>query len=583
MSEMPHPPRPQRNYVKIGLFALGVGMMLFAGIAALVLIVTPIAFRNLSEADQARVVRRIPIMRVFMPTPEGGADTVLPTVVVTSDAALALLNTAAPPTAIAIQPTQVPPTAIPASATFTDVPPTELPTSTAIPPSATTAPTDTPAPTETSIPSETPLPPTTAAAIVPTDAPATAAQIAQVATTLPPPTAVPSATETPAPKVITATPLPPLPTNTDIPPTATPLPPTETPLPTSTPLPSATFTPAPPTLVATPTDIPAPPAFSLIGKVAWEPQLWNNCGPANLLQVMRYLKWRDNQANIASFLKPNANDKNVSPEELVNYVNSKTTLRALTRSAGSLGLLKALISQGFGVIIETGYIDPEEVDKGWLGHYMTLIGYDDNSQLITWMDTLHDVQTDSYATQYEYWRHFNRVYVIVYDPAREAELMSLLGPNADPAYNALQSLDLAKAEASMNPSDPYAWFNMGTSFAVLKRYQEAATAYDQAFSLGVLPYRHTWYQFGFYEAYYQTGQYQRVLDLADYNIEKTKGDEEEPFYWRGMVFAATGRSQEAVAEFQAALKFNKYFMKAGEAMAAVRNGTFQAPILTPRG
>lgn len=298
---------------------------------------------------------------------------------------------------------------------------------------------------------------------------------------------------------------------------------------------------------------------------------------------MRYMKWRDTQVNVASFLKPSANDKNVSPWELVNYVNTKTTLRALTRNAGSLGLLKALISQGFGVIIETGYIDPEEVDKGWLGHYMTLIGYDDNSQLLTWMDTLHDVQTDSYSAQYEYWRHFNRVYVVVYDPAREAELMGILGANVDETYNAMQSLDLAKAEASANPSDPYAWFNMGTSFALLKQYKDAAIAYDQAFSLGVLPYRHTWYQFGFYEAYYYTGQYQRVLDLADYNIEKTKGDEEEPFYWKGMVYAATGRSNDAIAQFQAALQYNKHFTRAGEAMAAVRGGTFQAPDLTAQG
>jgi hypothetical protein len=564
--------------MKIGLFALGIGMMLIAGVAALVLIVTPIAFRNLSEADQARIVRRIPIMRVFMPTPMAGADTVLPTVVVTEDAALALLNsTEVPPTAVAIQPTPAPTeTAVPATNT-------DVPTSTSIPPSATTVPSETPAPTSTPIPSDTWVPPT-AIAVLPTEAPATLAQIAEAATTLPPPSATPTVTESPVP-VITATPLPPLPTNTDVPLTATPFPPSETPFPTetNTPFPTETATPAPPTLVATPTDIPVPVSFSLIGKVAWEPQLWNNCGPANLIQVMRYMKWRDTQANVAAFLKPSANDKNVSPDEIVNYVNSKTTLKALTRTAGSLGLLKALISQGFGVIIETGYVDPEEVDKGWLGHYMTLIGYDDNSQLLTWMDTLHDVQTDTYAAQYEYWRHFNRVYVVVYDPVREAELMALLGSNVDLTYNAMQSLDLAKAEASLDPNDPYAWFNMGTSFTMLGRYQEAVLAYDKAFSLGVLPYRHTWYQFGFYEAYYQTGQYQRVLDLADYNIEKTKGDEEEPFYWKGMVYAATGRSNDAIAQFQAALAYNRYLTKAGEAMAAVRNGTFQAPSLSPRG
>jgi Peptidase_C39 like family len=618
---MQPPPRPlskpirsSQRRLKFGLLAFGLGMTLFAGIAAFVMIVTPLVFRGLSEQDQQRVVRRLPFMRVFMPTSEVPGNAVLPTVAVTAGDALALLGTVPPPTVplptvppplatdsllTTVPPTVPPPTVPPPTVPPPTVPP---PSATLIVPSATASASVTLTFTVTALPATsthtaTALPPTIAppteapptqaiaTPALPTDAPAPT-QVALLSTDTPP-TIAASATVTASATIspVTATPLPALPTNTAVPPSATSIPPTatlfptETPLPTNTLIPTATFTftPAPPTLIATPTDAVLPVSFSLVGKVVWEPQLWNNCGPANLVQTMRYMRWRDTQATVAGFLKPNQNDKNVNPSELVAYVNSRTKLRAVARVAGSFGLLKLLITQGYGVIIETGYIDPEEVDKGWIGHYMSIIGYDDAAQTITWMDSLYDVQSDGYAAQQEYWRHFNRVYIVLYPPEREAELAALLGANMDETYNAQQSLDLAKAEASFNPSDAYAWFNLGTSFAMLKRYGEAARAYDQAFSLGVLPYRHTWYQFGFYEAYYHTGQYQRVLDLAAFNLDKMKNHEETPFYWRGMVYAAVGRSAEAITEFQEALAFNKNFAPAALALQQVRDGSFQAP------
>jgi tetratricopeptide (TPR) repeat protein len=608
--------RARPNYLKWGLLLAGVGMILATVLATAALIITPLVFRNLSAGDQQRVVRRLPFLRVFLPTSVPSV-VIIPTIVVTAEDALALLATettteTTTATATAIPPTStLAPTPTPTLIPTTLQPPTQPPTATPMP---TDAPTDTPTSVPTDVPAltDTPLPtpiptemptrllltasPTTPPATLPppttqmppTEVPTqTLAVVARTSlptntprpTDIPPsPTALPTwtptvaATATPLP-VITATPFL---TFTPVPPSATPFP-TLTPLPTDTPLPTPTFTDVPPTLIATPAELPVEPTFSLVGRMRWEPQLWNNCGPANLLQVLRFLEWRDNQANVASFIKPTQDDKNTSPSELVHYVNTRTTLRALYRHAGSLGLLKRLVSQQFGVIVETGYLDPEEPDEGWIGHYKTLLGYDDGAQLITWLDTLKDVQTGTYAAVEDYWRHFNRVYIVVYPPEREAELMAILGPNADESYNARQSLDLALAEARANPTDAYAWFNLGSSFVMLKRYQEAALAYDKAFSLGTLPYRHTWYQFGFYEAYYQTRRFDLLVALADYNIERTKGHEETPFYWRGMAYAATGRTSEAIAEFQAALAFNKLFRPAAEALGQVQAGSFVPP------
>jgi tetratricopeptide (TPR) repeat protein len=562
---MQHPPSALRrppNYIKWGLLGAGIGMILLAVATMLALLLTPVVFRNLSAADQQRVVRRLPFLQSLLPT-EAPVTAVLPTIVVAGDP-LALLATDTDEPSPVISAASATFTATSVSPSSTPIPPTVTPSVTAslIPPTTqaplAVAAVNTALPSDTPPPSATPVPPTATPSPLPSDT-ATASVTAST-----------TATNT-APAVITATPFP---TLTPIPPSSTPFP-TLTPPPTETPLPTAIAALA--TGIPTPSNFVAPPAFSLIGKMRWEPQLWNNCGPANLVQVLRFMNWRDNQANVASLIKPTQNDKNVSPFELVNYVNTRTTLRAIQRSAGSLALLKHLVSQQFGVIVETGYIDPEEPDEGWIGHYKTLLAYDDSTQLVTWLDTLKDVQSETYPALEEYWRHFNRVYIVVFPPEREAELMAILGPNADENYNARQTLDLALAEARANPNDAYAWFNIGTSLVMLKQYPDAALAYDKAFSLATLPYRHTWYQFGFYEAYYHTRRFDLVIALADYNIERTKGHEETPFYWRGMALAATGRTAEAITAFEASLAFNWLFTPADDALKQVRAGTFAPP------
>lgn len=569
LQQSPSALRRPPNYLKWGLLGAGIGMILLAMATMLALLVMPAVFRNLNAADQQRVARRLPFLRALLPT-EAPVTVAIPTIVVAGDPLALLATDTDEPTTALLSTSTIP---VSDTATFTALPPSSTPIPPTVTPSATASPVspttqapalvaavDTALPTNTRQPSSTPVPPTS------TQAPTETVTVSATVTV----TASATATNT-APAVITATPFPSL---TPIPASSTPFP-TLTPPPTETPLPTAIAALA--TGIPTPSNFIAPPAFSLVGKMRWEPQLWNNCGPANLLQVLRFLSWRDNQANVASKIKPTQNDKNTSPFELVNYVNTHTTLKAIQRSSGSLALLKHLLSSQFGVIVETGYIDPEEPDEGWIGHYKTLLAYDDSTQLVTWLDTLKDVQSETYPALEEYWRHFNRVYIVVFPPEREAELMAILGPNADENYNARQTLDLAFAEARANPNDAYAWFNIGSSLVALKQYPDAALAYDKAFSLATLPYRHTWYQFGFYEAYYHTRRFDLVIALADYNIERTKGHEETPFYWRGMALAAQGRTAEAITAFQAALDFNWLFTSATEAMQQVRAGTFVPP------
>jgi len=338
--------------------------------------------------------------------------------------------------------------------------------------------------------------------------------------------------------------------------------------------PTATFPPP-----ATVTAIP-PPDFFHTSAIKFVPQGWNNCGPANLTQVLNASGIKVTQDELVAALKPNSEGRNVSPWQLVRYVIQSTPLKALSRVGGDLTLVKRLVSSKFYVIMETGYIVAGE---GPAGHYLTVLGYSDADQIVYGGDTNLGFgpdgqgQHESYGDLDSRWRQFNRTYVVVYPPERAKELAGLLGGDADPTVNAQNALQTAQAEARAMPDNPFTWFNIGSSLTMLSRYQEAAIAFDQSRNTGTqLPWRMLWYQFTPYEAYYNSGRYDDVLALVQVTLGTTPYVEETT-YWRGMVEAATGQTDVAIKDFDAVLKFNPGFTTAADAEARLRNGTFQSP------
>ncbi len=333
-----------------------------------------------------------------------------------------------------------------------------------------------------------------------------------------------------------------------------------------------------PTLAPTAIQVVAPVAFHNDGYV-WVPQGWNNCGPANVTQVLKSFSWQGTQDQAAAYLKPNREDKNVSPWQIVKYVNDNTGIKALQRVGGDLTTIKRLVSQKFGVILETGY---DVAGEGWMGHYLTVIGYDDNQSLLYGLDTYLGDGKDNlgYHEQYEdidrRWQMFNRLYMVFYPKEREGELAALLGSDADLNYNWQHALNVAKLDASSRPNNPYAWFNIGSSYVLLRQYKEAATAFDQAQSVGGLPFRMLWYQFTPYEAYYNTGNYSQVLALVQASLATTTYVE-ETYYWKAMAEAAQGQIPLAEADFQRVLKFNPNFVLATDRLTDIQNGKFAPP------
>ncbi len=358
-------------------------------------------------------------------------------------------------------------------------------------------------------------------------------------------------------------------------------------LPASTPTTAPTATPA---MAATPapvgaqsvtSNLAARPSYALLTGFVHEQQTWNNCGPATVTIALSYYGWRRDQTFAADVLKPNSEDKNVSPGEMVAFVNSETGVNALTRIGGDLEMVKQFIANGFPVIVERGYA-PEGYD--WIGHYQTIVGYDDAQRVFYIYDSFlgsgehGEGITESYDAVDSWWRHFGRTFIVIYEPAREGLVAQILGGRVDLVSAAENALAVAQAEARANPADPHAWFNIGTAFTLLGRYtmnagddaaarqyySSAAAAYDEAWAHRV-PWRMTWYQFGPFEAYFYAGRYDDVLTLVDINLANTDYVE-ETYYWQGRVFEARGETQQAVNAYRIVLRRNPNFAPAQEGL-----------------
>lgn len=318
-----------------------------------------------------------------------------------------------------------------------------------------------------------------------------------------------------------------------------------TPLPSETPTETPTVTPTP-----TAPSIPIPSQARLNG-FRHTFQTWNNCGPATLSMALSYYEIYRSQHEIAAITKPHPEDRNVTPQEMVAYVEEHTDVSAIDRTNGSLPLVRRLLANGFPVIIELGINPPGEYRwMGWYGHYLLLVAYDDEREVFwvydSWFGTSEapgenatiDGREASYQELDAQWRAFNRHYITFFRPEERKRVETILGPQLDDQIMWQQALTRVQAELNQEADDPFLWFNLGTVYNALGDYEKAAAAFDQARSIG-LPWRMLWYQFGPYEAYYQVGRYEEVILLANATLEN-RPYFEESFYYKGLAQAALG-------------------------------------------
>jgi len=292
--------------------------------------------------------------------------------------------------------------------------------------------------------------------------------------------------------------------------------------------------------------------------------------------ALTYWGWDGNRDVVGRYVKPNDDDKNIMPYEMEDFVETQTSgLEALVRFGGDIALLKRLVAAGYPVVAEKGYIERDYTGKiGWLGHYQFVTGYDEAKGVLIVQDTYipeGENHEFPYETFLDGWRSFNYLFLVVYPTEEREHVLSLLGPYEDPTWATRHALEVAQTETQTLSGGNlfFAWFNVGTSHVNLQEYADAAIAFDYAFSNiyanipeeGMRPYRMMWYQTWPYWAYFYTGRYQDVINLANTTLLDTISEPvlEESFYWRGLAKEAQGDIQGAIDDLRESVRLNPNF------------------------
>jgi len=333
-----------------------------------------------------------------------------------------------------------------------------------------------------------------------------------------------------------------------------------------------TSTPAP---TLTPTQVPTPlPEQVALSGVRYQDQgggRFNYCAPANLAMALSFWGWPGDLDIVGPIIKPDKKDKNVMSYEMADYVTNNTNLGVVLRLGGDLDLIKRFLAAGYPVLVEKGtYLHDLSGVVSWMGHYQVITGYDEPGGYFITQDSFvgadHHVK---YQDMLDSWRAFNYTYLIIYPTDRQADVLGLLGPDADETANYQNAALKASNEIfGLSGIDQYfAWFNRGSSLVKLEDYAGAAIAYDEAFKVypnipeAERPWRMLWYQTGPYFAYYGVGRYYDLLYLADGTLNAMQSDKnlEESYYWRGMARAALGDKAAAIEDFRLSLKYHAGF------------------------
>lgn len=338
------------------------------------------------------------------------------------------------------------------------------------------------------------------------------------------------------------------------------MPPTQalTPLPTSTP-------------TITPTPLPAEVKLEGI-RFQSQRYLMNYCAPANLAMALSFWGWQGDRTTTGKWLKPFGEDKNVMPSEMQAYAEQEAGLKAVIRVGGDLQIIKDFIAAGFPVLVEKGEVLHGEYgpgSTGWMGHYMVFSGYNDAEEYLIAQDSLVGADQEyPYSILETDWRAFNYVYIVIYPLDRESEVFTLLGAQADEYANQQYAALKASNEVmGLSGRDQFfAFYNRGSSLVELQDYGGAALIFDQAFELyptipeADRPYRALWYNTAPYKAYYFTGRFWDVINLATTTLDSmAEATLEESYYWRARAELALGDTAGAYRDLKQALKYHEGF------------------------
>lgn len=284
-------------------------------------------------------------------------------------------------------------------------------------------------------------------------------------------------------------------------------------------------------------------------------QTFNNCGPASLSMALSYYGITVSQQTLGRELRPyqhpqgDNDDKSVTLSELSKRAEA-FGLVAYQRPAGDIEMLEKFIAEEIPVVTRT-WLKPNED----IGHYRVVKGYDQTTQELIQDDSLQGKNLRySYQEFLRMWEAFNYEFVVLVPSHKQEIVEQILGERLDEISAWELALKLADNQIKTDPGNMYAHFNRSVALFHLGKYQESVEAYEPVSAK--LPSRMLWYQIEPLLAYYQLGDYEKVLAESTEILANHNRAYSELYYLQGLIYQQQGQPDLVETAFARAEMYN---------------------------
>ena len=245
---------------------------------------------------------------------------------------------------------------------------------------------------------------------------------------------------------------------------------------------------------------------SVPGKLGFEYQRLNKCGPVSAKMTLSLYGFDLAQADVAAALKRTRADRNVTTPELAAYLE-RFGLLTVRRWLITPTLTRRLIAAGFPVILHQTQKPGDDI-----GHFRVAHAFDGATVLSG--DSMFGPRTRHSERDFaRLSQPYNGEYLIAYRPKQAKLLERVLGADWGRAGNLNRLEAVSAARVKADSSDAYAWWGLGQARLYKGLSRTAAPAFKEAARLG-LPAKHLWYQQDALEAWNRVGWYELTRDYA---------------------------------------------------------------------
>lgn len=294
-------------------------------------------------------------------------------------------------------------------------------------------------------------------------------------------------------------------------------------------------------------------------------QTFNNCGPAAMSMALSYYDINVSQQELGQELRPYQNpqgdndDKSVTLEEVAQKAKDYELI-PYRRPNGNMDIVKLFIANDIPVIARTWL----KVDDD-IGHYRVIKGYDESIGGIVQDDSLQGKNLwYSYEDFNAIWKKFNYEYLVLVPKEKEEIAIEILGDDADFEESWKKAVQNIKQELAQNPNDIDLRFNLSVALYNTGDYLESTQEFEKVESK--LSKRTLWYQIEPIKAYYELGEYDRVLNLTENILNNGNRAFSELYIIRGDIYKNQGNTERAREEYEKAILYNSNLEIAKESL-----------------